>query len=274
MASEQKPGRPGEPPNPGTPRWVRVFGVIAGLLFLLVLHSIITGGGHGPARHGSPGGPGGHAGWGRLLLLGALFITAAALNWCWLADRRLVPSRWGRLSTIRLWSWRPMAPRLRKIVLTAHVATSVGWLGAVLAYLALDITAVTGSDIPTVQAAYLAMDLIIWLAIVPLALASVLIGIVNALGTPWGLIRHYWVLLKLCLTVIATIVLLQEAQVVSSLAQTAVATGDPRALPGTLLHSGGGLLVLLVIAVLAIFKPRGMTRYGWRRPNERSDSPA
>lgn len=272
MTSEQEPDPADEPPNPGTPRWVRTFGIIAGLLFLLVLHSIVTGGGgHGPSRHGSPDGPGGHAGSGRLLLLGALFLTAVALNWGWFADRGLVPSRWGRFSTMWMWSWRPMTPRLRKMALTAHVATSVGWLGAVLAYLALDITAVTSRNMQTVLSAYVAMDLIIWLAIVPLAFASVLIGIINPLGTPWGLIRHYWVLLKLLLTVIATIVLLQEAQVVSALAKTAAATGDPRDLPGTLLHSVGGLLVVLVIAFLAIFKPRGMTRFGWRKQNERTE---
>jgi hypothetical protein len=148
---------------------------------------------------------------------------------------------------------------------------SVGWLGAVLAYLALDITAVTSRDVQTVRAAYVAMDLTIWYAIVPLALGSVLIGVVNALGTPWGLFRHYWVLLKFLLTILATIVLLQEAQVVSGLADAALSIPDPRQLPGTLLHSVGGLIVLLVIAVLAIFKPRGMTRYGWRKQHERSD---
>ncbi|MDP9424290.1 MAG: DUF2269 domain-containing protein [Pseudomonadota bacterium] len=162
-----------------------------------------------------------------------------------------------------------MSPRLRKVVLTAHVATSVGWLGAVLAYLALDVTAVTGSDPQAVRAAYVAMDLTIWYAIVPLALASVLIGLVNAEGTRWGLFRHYWVLLKFLMTLLATIVLLQEAQVVSSLAATAASIADPRALPGTLPHSVGALVVLIVIVVLAIFKPRGVTRYGWRKLHER-----
>jgi hypothetical protein len=274
MANSQGPEPAGMSSYPGMPRWVKVFGVIAGLLFLFVLFSIVTGGGHGPSRHAPTDGAGGHAGSGRIVLLGALFLTALALNWGWLADRGVVPARRGRFSQLRLWSWQPMTPRLRKLVLTAHVASSVGWLGAVLAYLALDITAATGGDVSTVRAAYVAMDLVIWHAIVPLAIASVLIGLVNALGTRWGLIRHYWVLLKLLLTILATIVLLREAQVVSDLASAAVASADPRALPGTLFHSIGALVVLLVISILAIFKPRGLTRYGWRMQQERSEAPA
>lgn len=161
-----------------------------------------------------------------------------------------------------------MPRRLRKIVLTAHIATSVGWLGAVLAYLALDITAVTSPDIPTVRGAYVAMEVAVLYAVVPLALTSVLIGIVNALGTPWGLLRHYWVLVKLLLTAFAATVLLMEAQSVSHLAETAASSADPSELPGTLLHSVGGLVVLLIILILSVFKPRGVTRYGWRRQQE------
>lgn len=161
-----------------------------------------------------------------------------------------------------------MPPRLRKIVLTAHVVTAVGWVGAVLAYLALDITAVTSQDIPTVRGVYAAMEVTALYVIVPLALASVLIGIVNALGTPWGLFRHYWVLVKLLLTVFAATVLLIEIQTVSHLAETAASSADPRELPGTLLHSVGGLVVLLIVLTLSMFKPRGVTRYGWRKQDE------
>ncbi|WP_192583703.1 DUF2269 domain-containing protein [Streptomyces albicerus] len=161
-----------------------------------------------------------------------------------------------------------MPPRLRKTVLTAHVATSVGWLGAVMAYLALDVTAATSQDIPTVRGAYAAMEVTVLYAIVPLALASVLIGIVNALGTPWGLFRHYWVLVKLLLTVLAATVLLIETQTVSHLAEQAASSADPRELPGTLPHSIGGLVVLLITLILSMFKPRGMTRYGWRKQDE------
>jgi uncharacterized membrane protein len=158
-----------------------------------------------------------------------------------------------------------MPPRLRKFVLTAHVTTSVGWLGAVLAYVALDVTAMTSPDVQTVRGAYLAMESTAWYVIVPLALASVLIGIINALGTPWGLFRHYWVLLKLLLTLIATTVLLVETQTISGLAQAAATSADPRQLPGTLPHSIGGLAILLVTTILSVYKPRGVTPYGWRK---------
>jgi hypothetical protein len=161
-----------------------------------------------------------------------------------------------------------MPPTLRKIVLTTHVTTSVGWLGAVLGYIALDVATVAVQDVTTVRGAYTAMNLTVRYAIVPLALASVVVGIINALGTSWGLFRHYWVLMKLILTVVATIVLLTETQSVSHLADLAQSSPDPRGLSNTLVHSGGGLLILLTTAVLSVFKPRGLTRYGWRKQRE------
>jgi uncharacterized membrane protein len=158
-----------------------------------------------------------------------------------------------------------MPPRLRKAVLTTHVASSVGWLGAVVAYIALDVTAVTSRDVELVRAAYVAMELTVVYAIVPLALASVVVGVVNAVGTSWGLFQHYWVLVKLLLTLVATGVLLLETRTIRSLANSAAAAADPRELPGSLPHSVGGLLVLLLLLILSVYKPRGLTRYGWRR---------
>ena len=171
-----------------------------------------------------------------------------------------------------------LSPRGRKLVLSAHIATSVGWMGAVLAYIALDVTASTSEDVARTRAAYVAMEVTATSVIVPLALVSVVIGVINALGTPWGLVRHYWVLVKLLLTLVATAVLLVQSRTISSLASTAQAGDDPRGLPGTLVHSVGGLLVLVIIMVLSVYKPKGLTRYGWRRQQEqrrrRSEPPA
>jgi hypothetical protein len=157
-----------------------------------------------------------------------------------------------------------MAPRLRKAVLVVHVATSVGWLGALAGYLVLDITTAASTDIATVRSAYVAMDLVVRNAIVPFALASVSVGLVNALGTQWGLFRHYWVLVKLVLTLVAAGVLLLEVGSVECLASLAKSSPDPRELSSTLPHSIGGSIILTTALILSVVKPRGLTRYGWR----------
>lgn len=171
---------------------------------------------------------------------------------------------------------RMMSPSLRKFALAVHLTVSVGWIGAVAAYMALDIATATNSSVETLRAGYLGMELIARNVIVPLALASLLTGLVMALGTKWGLFRHYWVLISLVLTVIATAVLLVETQTISYLAEIAAdpatSAGDLRALGNTLVHSVGGTLVLLVILVLNIYKPQGLTRYGWRKQHRQDGS--
>jgi hypothetical protein len=160
-----------------------------------------------------------------------------------------------------------MSPRLRRFALSAHLTFSVGWIGAVLAYLALGVGAVTSPDVQTVRAAWTAMELTGWYVIVPLALASLLTGLVMALGTKWGLFRHYWVLISFALTILATAVLLLHMPTVSSMAEVAQEAegASLEGLGGDLLHPGIGLVVLLVIQVLNLYKPPGLTRYGWRK---------
>jgi len=174
-----------------------------------------------------------------------------------------------------------MTPRLRKLVLTAHITISVGWIGAVVAYLALVIAAMNSIDAQTLRGAWIAMELMGWFAIVPLSLISLLTGLIMSLGTKWGLFRHYWVLFSLILTIFATFILLQHMQTVSFYAGVATEmnnadVGNLRdGLQGELLHAGVGLLVLIVIQVLNVYKPRGMTPYGWRKQQElRPVSPA
>lgn len=163
-----------------------------------------------------------------------------------------------------------MTPAIRKFTLMVHVITSVGWIGAVVAYLALGTAAVTIQEVQTVRAAWIAMDLIGWLAIVPLAIAALLTGLVMSLGTRWGLFRHYWVLISLVLTILSTVVLLLHMPTVSMLADMAQAASGAHlaALGGDLFHPGVGLAVLLVIMALNVYKPRGLTRYGWRKQHE------
>lgn len=166
-----------------------------------------------------------------------------------------------------------MRPGLRKFALTAHVTSSVGWLGAVAGFFALAVAGLTSQDAQVVRAAYLAMELTGWFVIVPLSLASLLTGLVQALGTPWGLFRHYWVLVKLLITILATLLLLVHMQPTTYLAGVAaersLSDGDLRGLRMQLVaDAGAALLALLVATTLSVYKPRGMTRYGCHKQRE------
>jgi len=162
------------------------------------------------------------------------------------------------------------SPPVRKFLLTVHVTVSVGWLGAIAAYIALNVPAVTSTDPQTVQAAYLMMEPVALYGILPLSLATVVTGIVQSLGSPWGLFRHYWVVVTLVMTLVATAVLIEHLGTIRALSAMARDPNiDMRNAGGDLFHSIGGLVVLLVPLWLNMYKPRGLTRYGWRRQQRR-----
>ena len=165
-----------------------------------------------------------------------------------------------------------MNPALRKFALTAHVASSVGWLGAVAGFLALAVVGLTSHDAQTVRGAYLVMEPAAWFVLVPLAFASLLTGLIQSLGTAWGLFRHYWVLFKLLINAVATAVLLMYMETFRLMAAVAA---DPSADLSAVrnaspaLHAGAALLLLLLATVLAVYKPPGVTAYGRRKQRER-----
>ncbi|PUB24897.1 hypothetical protein C8K30_108154 [Promicromonospora sp. AC04] len=163
-----------------------------------------------------------------------------------------------------------MSPAMRKLMLTIHVTSSVGWLGAIAAYIALNVPIYVSNDAETVRAAYLMMEPVLRYALIPLAAAALVTGIVQALGTPWGLLRHYWVTISLVLTTFAFAILVLHLPTVEAMAAVAAdPTADIDQLGGDLFHAVGGLAVLLIPLALNIYKPRGMTRHGWRRAQER-----
>lgn len=160
-----------------------------------------------------------------------------------------------------------MRPALRKFVLAIHLSVAVGWIGAAVAYLAVGLSAEVSSRPDTVRSAWTTMELIGWYVIVPFAVASLVTGVVMALGTPWGLFRHYWVLFSLALTGFAAAVVLLHMPGVSSTADRLQQADDRSvvAVGGDLAHPAIGLVVLLAVLVLNVYKPRGLTPYGQRR---------
>ena len=178
----------------------------------------------------------------------------------------------------------PMRPALRKLMLTAHVVASVGWLGAAAGVLALGIAGLTTSDAGVASGVYRATEVIWRSVIVPFSLAALLTGVVQALSTQWGLFRHYWVLTKFAITVFSSLLLLlHTSSLLPALAQAAIESSPSVAEPGAHAHGGlpprihlvvaasGTLVLLLTTATLSIYKPWGRTRFG-RRTEEANAS--
>ena len=160
-----------------------------------------------------------------------------------------------------------MTAALRKLSLTAHVVASVGWLGAVAAFLSLSLAGLYSGRPETMGAAYLAMQMITWAVIVPLSGASLVTGVIQSLGTPWGLFRHYWVVAKLGIAVVASLLLVLHTQPIGAVAAVAaerpIAPVDLRQLRLQLVADSVAAVVALIAATaLSIYKPQGLTSYG------------
>jgi hypothetical protein len=147
----------------------------------------------------------------------------------------------------------------------------------VAAFLVLAITGLNSQDTKIVSAAYIAMDLITRFVIVPLSVLPLLLtGPVLSLGTPWGLFRHYWIIIKLIINILLTVILLVHLQPISYLASAAASAtlsqADHNLQVQMVFASGAAFLALLVATILAVYKPRGMTPYGWRKQYEPTES--
>jgi hypothetical protein len=170
-----------------------------------------------------------------------------------------------------------MTPKIRKLVLTAHIALSVGWVGAITGFLVLSVASLTSQKAEIVRGAYVSMNLIGLYAIVPLGFAALLTGLVQSLGTSWGLFRQYWTVTKFGLTVGAVFLLLvHQFEAIGRLSQLVLSL-PPGVLPTfgsleteLLVKAGIAIVVLLVTTVLSVYKPWGFTPYGRRiRQQER-----
>ena len=170
-----------------------------------------------------------------------------------------------------------MTPALRKLILTAHVTFSIGWIGAVAAFLALSVASVTSRS-PHVGGACISMDLISRFVIIPMCFGALATGIIDALGTPWGLFRYYWVVIKFGLTLIVTSLLLMHQSSAIALAAKRVSGATATQLFATdfaplkielVRKSALAIVLLLGITALGIYKPWGLTAYGLRRQQDR-----
>jgi hypothetical protein len=172
---------------------------------------------------------------------------------------------------------RRVSPSLYKLLLTTHILVSVGWLGVVLAKVVLGLAALVSGAPDVARALYVAMN-VLNVAFPPVAIATIVTGVVLSLGTKWGLLQHYWVATKLVLTmgVIATAVQLTDRLVQQAVA---VPTG-PAADAGPVLSITAVVTPLLYLAVahlfmlgaatvISVYKPWGKTWFARPKPAPR-----
>ena len=174
---------------------------------------------------------------------------------------------------------RRVSPALYKLLLTAHIMVSVGWLGIVVAKLVLGLVAITSGSPDTAAALYVSMG-VVNRAFPPVAIATIVSGVLLSLGTKWGLLQHYWVVTKLLLTVgvIVTAVQLSDSHVQQSIAPLSgqALAESPivglAAMPSTPLIalSVAHVLMLGLATVLSVYKPWGKTWLARRNTANRS----
>ncbi|QCX77756.1 hypothetical protein C9F11_20610 [Streptomyces sp. YIM 121038] len=153
----------------------------------------------------------------------------------------------------------------RRATLVVHVAASAGWLGLTLGLLALATAAITTDSHPTIEASVRAMKVFTDWLVLPLALLTLLSGLLLSLGTSWGLARHRWVYTKFWLTLATTAASTFALRPGINEAVATVSAGDALASSTDLIMGPiVSLSAYLFMTVISVLKPWGPTRRGRR----------
>ncbi len=166
-----------------------------------------------------------------------------------------------------------LSPVASKVNLTAHITFSAGWIGAIVAFLGLAIGGLIGDNPERVRSMYIGMEVVAWFVIIPFCISAFLTGIVQSLTTQWGLFRHYWILIKLILTTVATVVLMMHMQPITYMASiTSQRSVDVAELQGLRIQliadASVAIFVLLVAMALSVYKPFGRIQLAVLSPKD------
>ena len=154
-----------------------------------------------------------------------------------------------------------LSRRQRHAVLVLHIVSAVGWIGVDLALLPLVLTGLTTDDGQTAAAAFGAVAILVPWTVPALSLLIVSTGVLLGLGTRWGLVRYWWVAVKLVLSLILTtlvfVALLPGVTAIdvtgaTSADEVRAALGEPMNFLYPPVVSG---LTLLAAVVLSVTKP-------------------
>jgi hypothetical protein len=169
--------------------------------------------------------------------------------------------------------WR-LGARARKVVLVVHIASAGAWIGIDVVMAVFVFTAL-GSDDDGIKAlCYRALELFAVWPLLMTGLVCLASGVVLGLGTKYGLVRYWWVAIKLALNIVLTalvLVALRPGVMEAAEQGRRFAAGEPASLAvGDLIYPPiVSPTALLIAFVLAVFKPWGLIR---KRPGARRDA--
>lgn len=170
-------------------------------------------------------------------------------------------------------SWR-LNPATRKTILVLHIISGIGWMGVDMALFVLLMTAHSSSDATLVVSSFNAIRIIVPVAVPTLSISILVTGLILGLGTPWGVFRYWWVLVKLILSTIMTVLvfiaLVPGVNEIAGLDLTMTSADAVRAslgpiADGLMFPPVVSFLMLATATILSIFKPWKFTP--WSKTN-------
>ena len=161
------------------------------------------------------------------------------------------------------WPWR-LGARTRKGFLVVHIVSAGTWIGIDVVMAVVVFTALLADDY-TKALSYRALEMFVVWPLLASGLVCLASGIVLGLGTKWGLLRYWWVAVKLALNlVLVALVTFALRPGVSEMAER-----GQRFMTGEAASLAVGDLIFppivspsraLVATILAVFKPGGLIR--------------
>jgi uncharacterized membrane protein len=178
-----------------------------------------------------------------------------------------------------------MTRKMRKFVLLAHILSAVSWIGVDLVMGVLSFRGLMTDDPQTLATAYGGLAMFCVPLLLTLGLLTLTTGVVLGLGTRFGLVRYWWVVAKLLITLALCTLVLVALQPTLADAATQTAVIDD-SLPSRLTEVRRNMIfpplvstsALLFASWLSVYKPWGATSRGRRfqrvRPAERPKVPS
>lgn len=170
--------------------------------------------------------------------------------------------------------WR-LSPRLRKATMVLHIVCGVGWMGADIVLFILLYTGLTTDDGAIAASSYIAVSEFVPIAVPPLSLGMLATGLLLGWGTKWGVLRYWWVVVKLTLAVIMVLLVFFSLVPGVNDLSTPDATMSADAVRDSLGSVTSQMLyppivsfaMLGAAAILSVFKP--WSRTPWSKPSSR-----